>query len=297
VTDERDSALYRSLAAALAVREQYQALLSEWPVAHTRHRVATCQGETFVIECGRPDALPLLLLHGGLANSTTWMSYVITWAPHFRIYAVDVIGEPGLSAPSRPPLDSDEYARWLDDVLDALDLTAVSIVGISLGGWLALDFAIRRSGRVSSLVLIVPGGVGPQRNVLYWAVPFSLLGKWGRRKVRERIFGPSPAVVTDTMRRFRELFDLISREFRPRYDRLPVFNDDQLAGLSMPVMAVVAGRDVMLASAPMKRRLEEHVRNLTMHYLPEARHFPGNQAERALEFLGSAAAPIPGPAK
>lgn len=75
-----------------------------------RHHVATCQGETFVIECGRPDAPALLLIHGGLANSTTWMGDVIVWAPHFRIYAVDLLGEPGLSAPSRPPLDSDEYA-------------------------------------------------------------------------------------------------------------------------------------------------------------------------------------------
>ena len=87
---------------------------------------------------------------------------------------------------------------------------------------------------------------------------------------------------------FGELADLIAREFRPRYDKLPIFTDDQLAGLSMPVMAVVAGRDVMLAPAPMKRRLEKHVRHLTMHYLPEARHFPGSQAERALEFLTSA---------
>lgn len=173
-------------------------------------------------------------------------------------------------------------------MLNALGLAAVSIVGISLGGWLATDFAIRRSERVSSLVLIVPGGVGPHRNVLGWAVPLSLLGKWGRKKLRERILGPLPTELTDTMRRFMELSDLISREFRPRYDKLPIFTDDQLAGLSMPVMAVVDGRDVMLASVPMKRRLEAHVRNLTMHYLPEARHFPGSQAKCVLEFLTSA---------
>jgi pimeloyl-ACP methyl ester carboxylesterase len=39
---------------------------------------------------------------------------------------------------SRPPLDSGAYAQWLDDVLDSLSLDRVSIVGISLGGWLAL---------------------------------------------------------------------------------------------------------------------------------------------------------------
>ena len=38
------------------------------------------------------------------------MGDVPTWARHFRVHAVDIIGEPGLSAPSRPPLGSPAYA-------------------------------------------------------------------------------------------------------------------------------------------------------------------------------------------
>jgi len=48
--------------------------------------------------------------------------------PHFRVYAIDMIGEAGLSAPSRPPLDSGAYTQWLDEVLDSLSLDRVSIV-------------------------------------------------------------------------------------------------------------------------------------------------------------------------
>ena len=46
MTDKRDSIVHGSHAAALAVAEQYEALISEWPVAHTRHHVAApCTGQ------------------------------------------------------------------------------------------------------------------------------------------------------------------------------------------------------------------------------------------------------------
>lgn len=276
---------YRSGAGARDVADRYRDLLNDWPVDHTEHRLATRQGETFVVECGSAGRPPLLLIHGALANSTTWMSDVPLWAPHFHLFAVDVIGEPGFSASSRPALDSDAYASWLDEVLTGLGLTAVSVAGISLGGWLGLDLAIRRPERVTNLIVIAPAGVGPQRNVLLWVVPLSLLGKWGRKRVLERMLGPAPEQVSDTVRRFGAMHERISREFRPRHERLPIFSDSQLAGLTMPVMAVVAGRDVMLAPGPMRQRLEANVPDLEMHYLPEARHFPGSQAERVLHFL------------
>lgn len=46
------------------------------------------------------------------------------WAAHFRVFAVDLIGDAGLSAPSRPPLESDAHALWLNDVMDGLSQTA-----------------------------------------------------------------------------------------------------------------------------------------------------------------------------
>ena len=76
-------------------------------------------------------------------NSSMWMGEAVKSAPHFRIYAVDVMGEPGLSAPSRPGLNSEVYATWLDDVIQALSIDRIAIVGISLGGWVARNLARR----------------------------------------------------------------------------------------------------------------------------------------------------------
>ena len=85
---------------------------------------------------------------------------------------MDVIGEPGLSTPARPPLTSDAYASWLDGVLRGLTVDRASIVGASLGGWLALYYAIRRPARVDRLVLLGPGGIGRQK----WGVVLAATG-------------------------------------------------------------------------------------------------------------------------
>jgi pimeloyl-ACP methyl ester carboxylesterase len=281
--------IYKSADGERAVRERYLQFLKHWPVPNEQLRVATCEGETFVVRCGDENAPPLLLLHGGLANSAMWMADVASWAAHFRVYAVDVIGEPGLSAPSRPPLASEAYALWLDDVLQALGLKSASMVGVSLGGWLALDYATRRPERVESLALLCPGGVGRQKiSIALKTIPLRMLGRWGTRKAREMILGRAPAKMSPAVQHFVNFVSLIHQNFRPRIVKMPVFSDDALARLKMPVLAIVGGKDVLLDSAETKRRLEGSVAHAEVHYLPEAGHFIPAQTAPILEFLSRA---------
>ncbi len=128
------SSIYKSKAGEQQVKQRYRQFLDEWPVPNDQISVPTREGETFVVACGPPSAPPVILLHGSAFNSASWMADVAEWAGRFRLYAVDVIGHPGLSAPFRPTYDSDAHALWLDDVLDGLGLEKAAMVGISLGG-------------------------------------------------------------------------------------------------------------------------------------------------------------------
>ena len=156
---KRDN-IYRSPKGADAIQRRYRELLDQWPVPHQRQVVPTREGDTFVVSSGPLDAPPVLAIQGSGANTAMWLPQIAGWAPHLRVHAVDVIGEPGLSAPSRPPMNSERYARWLDDVMNGLSLTTASVIGMSLGGWFALDYAIRRPARVTRLVLLTPAGIG-----------------------------------------------------------------------------------------------------------------------------------------
>lgn len=274
--------IYKSAEGERQIRERYLAFLKHWPAPHQYLRIPTSQGETFVIASGAREAPPLVLLHGGAANSAMWMGDIRTFATVSRVYCVDVIGEPGLSAPSRPPLSSDAYAVWLGEVMNGLSVPRAALVGVSLGGWLALDFANRYPDRVDRVAALCPGGVGRQKlGIVFETLLLRMCGEFGRRKLSERLLGRPAADPPPPLKAFLEIY----RHFRPRMVKLPRFSDDSLRRLRMPLLAIVGGRDVLLDSAETKRRLEFHAPNVEVVFLPEAGHLLPSQTQRLLEFL------------
>ncbi|MEU4511228.1 alpha/beta fold hydrolase [Nonomuraea wenchangensis] len=274
--------IYKSEAGGREILKHYLQALEAWPVPAERLRVATRQGETFVLVSGPHDAPPLVLLHGSGANASMWREDVAVWSRTFRTYAVDLVGEPGLSAPSRPALDSDAVALWLDDVLDGLGISGAAFAATSLGGWTALDYAIRRPERVTRLALTCPGGVGRQK--VGWMFKALLTRLFRRGGLRESAM----AVAGLDAERDRQALDAVTltfTHFNPRRERLPVFPDEALRALTMDVLVIVGGRDVMFDSHQTARRVRECIPHATVRLLPEVGHAVFGQAEPIAAFL------------
>lgn len=277
--------IYKSDAGKSRVEESYRSLLSQWPEPVDLITVPTREGDTFVVASGPEDAPPLVLLHGSMGNAVTWLGEISAYAKHFRSYCVDMVGEPGFSAPSRPDLNTEASALWLDDVLAGLGVARFSFVALSLGGFVAFDYAARRPGRVVALAGIAPAGICRSKNVLFRFLPFFFLGDWGKQRIREAVtgklfIGDEPNAVA-----FRTFFDLIADEFRPRMERLPVLSDSQVKGLDFPVLAIVGGRDVLLHTEQTRDRLRALAPNAQVDYRPEARHYIAGTEKDIVPFL------------
>lgn len=277
--------IFRSARHARLVQTAYDAALSHWPNPHQRIYIPTRHGVTHVIVCGPESAPPVVLLHGSQTTAASWQHYAVTWSRHLRLYALDVIGEAGPSAPWRLPLAGDLHAQWLDDVLDGLGIAQAAFAGISLGAWFALDLALRRPARVSRLALLCPPGIGRKKRFLWWALPLLLLGGIGRAYVRQRVLGRLPPVSTPAERDAALLMAAIERGFRPRLEAIPVFSNDALQMLRVPTLVIVGGRDVMLDSADTALRLKRVAPEVDVRYLADECHFICGQRESLLRFL------------
>jgi pimeloyl-ACP methyl ester carboxylesterase len=226
------------------------------------------------------------MLQGSGANAAMWLPDVEAYAQRLRLYAVDVIGEPGASAPSRPPLGSAAYTEWLDDVLDGLNLDRAALVGVSLGGALALDYAARRPQRVDRLVLLAPSGIGRQRpGFLIKAVVLQLLGDRGRRRLLSSALGVPADHAGPHDQELGEFALLVFKHFRPRLDRVPLADDTTLAGLVTPTLVIAGAQDAMLDSKDTARRLSACGPNVEMRLLPDTGHYLPGQAQAVLDFL------------
>jgi pimeloyl-ACP methyl ester carboxylesterase len=282
--------VFRSEAGAAEVMRQYRAVLDHWPVPKQEIELPTSQGTTFVLACGPETAPPVVLLHGAQANSAAWLPDIALWSSRFRLYAVDMIGEAGLSAQVRPPLIGDTHAIWLDDVFTGLGLARAALVGTSLGGWLALNYAMRRPSRACALALICPAGIGRQKNFLLAVAPYLLLGAWGKRKIFEKVFGPAPEHLPADLEAISGLIDSIGRATKPRVVKIPQLSDAALEALAMPLLAIVGGRDVLLDSYDTRARLKQHVPHAQVCFIEDGYHFLPNQSQRVFDFLARASA-------
>jgi pimeloyl-ACP methyl ester carboxylesterase len=109
---------------------------------------------------GPPAGPPVVLLHGLASDSDTWDRSLAALAGHgLRVYAVDLLGHGRSDKPIGGYL-LDDFADSLGAVLDALNLSAATLCGHSLGGAIAVHFGVRYPDRVQRLVLVSSGGLG-----------------------------------------------------------------------------------------------------------------------------------------
>ncbi len=154
--------IYRSLAGQAAVTDAYMAWMKQVPTGAQSLMVPTRYGDAHVLTAHGPNAGPqwpaVLALPGTNFPALAWACLLAPPLRDYRVFAVDLVGQPGRS--QGPRLGAVEaIVGWVDDVLDGLELSETTLVAHSLGGQLALRYAAARPHRTERLALICPAGL------------------------------------------------------------------------------------------------------------------------------------------
>ena len=151
-----------------------------WPAidwAACTHRSEAGGFELNYVDTGDAGGEPLLLIHGLGGSWEAWLPTLAALRDEYRVLAVDLPGF-GASPVDRRAVTVAAFARVLDEFCSGLALDRVTVVGNSLGGWVAAELAIRNPQLVRRLVLIDAAGIPPTWRERFKVVSMLRLAGW-----------------------------------------------------------------------------------------------------------------------
>lgn len=293
---------YRSERAKAEFEAHCREWARAWPVASETLLLDTPSGQTFVRASGRETDPPLILLPGTRYGSLMWSSTIAALSAHHRTYAPDIIGDVGLSVNRATVSTYEDLVRWLDEVATRLVPEGpMSVVGISYGGAIAAQYALRFPERLRGVALLAPAATVLRFSLAFFARTMLLCV-------------PRPGVEGNPLRRmFHWLFEdavrgdeacragfertLAHAQLAVRAFALPippwprVLTDEEWQGFAVPCLFLVGENEKIYSAESAVRRLNRVAPQVKTEIIPGAGHdmtlvHPDLVTSRILDFLG-----------
>jgi pimeloyl-ACP methyl ester carboxylesterase len=280
-----------------AIRALYDEALAGLGTVYESLTVRTRLGETHVLALGPEGAPPAVFLPGGNFLNPSCLSWFLPLAESHRLYAPDIVGQPGRSAQERPSPKGDGHAFWVEDVLDGLGLERAPLVGFSYGAGLAIRIMGIAPERVSRAALVSPSGIaaGSVLPMLARVVLPMLL--YRLRPTRARLLRAARPLLTEPEEpafgpAVRQL-GAVYRHVRLDAGLPRTATEEELGGFGGPVAVFACEEDAFFPARVVLPRAEEIFPNLVLaERLEGCRHVPSKAAfrrvnERVLAFLAA----------
>lgn len=226
---------------------------------------------------GEGESVPVLLLHGFGADLNTWMFTQPALAEGRQVIALDLPGHGG-SAKQLNHADVESLAAIIEHALNALGIERLHLVGHSMGGAIAISFALRQPERVATLTLISSAALGPEINETFID---GFVRAARRREATETlnllVHDPalvSRAMVEDVLRYKRldgvpEALAAFAEEWFPG-GRQRVRLSDTAAAIKLPVQIIWGREDRIIPVA----HAEALASRVSVHILEQTGHLP-----------------------
>ncbi|OKJ13789.1 alpha/beta fold hydrolase [Kitasatospora sp. CB01950] len=274
----------------------YDRAMDLWPTPHHALDVETSYGTVHVHHYGPSTGNPVVLLHGHAGHPANWHPQIAALGAHRPVYAVSTLDDPGRSVQRAVAAGPEENAGWLGEVLDGLGLERVHLVGVSYGGWLALNQAVRGPGRLASVAPLDPGGIEKVPARFYVHMIAGLFGMLAPRRLRPALArllaNPALAAPPEMLAPLM----LAMRTWKPAgRPAAPPFPDDDLRRIAVPALVLIGARSALLRPGRVLRRVEALIPGVRAEIVPGAGHGltlerPDVVNARLLEFFAAAEA-------
>ncbi|MEK6566408.1 MAG: alpha/beta fold hydrolase [Bacteroidota bacterium] len=224
----------------------------------------------------------VLFLHGLGTSSSTWIHVLPHLARKHNVFALDFPGF-GFSriTSGKPTFTIQELCETVEAFVVKTVRLPFILVGHSLGGWIAAEYAIRHQADIARLVLMNPAGIhhaGVEETGKLFAIRnlrelYSLLNRlWWKYPWYFKPF--APAILADLRRRrVQELIETVAKED---------FLNDRLQGLTIPVDLIWGQNDAVI-SAEVVELLKRALPQLRVRFIEKCGHVPQLERPRSVK--------------
>ena len=228
----------------------------------------------------------LVFIHGLGSSSADWSFQTEFFSEHFQVLAYDVRGH-GQSEKPKGPYSIPLFAKDLANLLGELDIKKAHIVGLSMGGWIAFQFALDYPEMVSSLTIVNSWAsmllktFKDRKNYFQRTLLFSL---FSMRKIGE-IVGARLFIKPEQKELLQDFIDKWAKNHKPSY--MASFKavkgwsvEDRLGEITCPALVIAADEDYTPPET--KQVYVDKMPNARLAVIEDSRH--ATPVERPEEF-------------
>jgi len=252
------------------VLTEYDLIIESIGIPFEEKYFDTCLGRTHVIISGQVEKPPIILIHAFYATAASWYQNLKILSENYRVYTVDIIGDPNKSEPIKLIRNLNDFIKWFNDLMHELKIEKADFIGNSVGAFHVVNFALHSPEKVKRMILIGPAATFRQIMPFYLntfpggMTGFSFLVKYAVKWIENRV------PFED---KFRKLFYLTLKYGKSANQVFPkVFTNEELGKIKTPTLLIYGDKEVIYDINKSIERAKKYMNNLIVKIVSNANH-------------------------
>ncbi len=260
------------------IEELYYDKLDVLAISYESLKIETSFGDTHLILTGKEGKPPLVLLHGSNGCAPVAIEAIYGLLDDFRVYAIDVVGQPNLSEGIRPDKWDDSYGQWMFEILTRLNVRDVVLVGTSFGGFIGWKTLIFDDKRIAKAFLIAPAGIVNGSAWQQARKVFLPVKLYQCRKNIRFIHQFLEGLFTERDEFAIAFLSMVLLHFEMDFASIPRIKNEEARKIETPLHLIAAQKDLLFPGVKMLKRARKIFPSLReVLLLPNSKHVPGRR--------------------
>lgn len=280
------SPLFKSENGKVEILDLYDKKLKELNLNSEYKQIETSYGNTNVIITGDSTNPPLIIVHGSNGCAPIALETYPNLSTKFQVFAVDVLAQPNKSAENRLSMKDNSYGKWINEIINQLQLKDVTMAGFSFGGLIILKTLNDNETNIKEVFLAAPAFIvngNPLKALFKIFIPMKRYMKTKDKKYINKFLNELFSEKDEfALNYLSKVFLHFNMDFTP----VPIIKKNEALSIKTPITLIAAKNDIIFPGNKMIKRANKIFPSLAKTVLLEnSKHVQNRKDNDIIEEL------------